>query len=60
MVSSLAIIIGFEETKCSVNESIGTQKVYVRVFNPPDNQPLLTHVDLVIQTVAGNASEDVC
>ena len=41
-----------------VNESIGTQKVYVRVFDPPDDVPLSINVGLVIQTVAGNASED--
>ena len=42
-----------------VTESDGTQEVFVRVFNPPDDQPLPTSVDLVIQTVAGNASEDL-
>ena len=42
-----------------VDESVGTQEVYVRVFNPPDDQPLPTIVDFVIQTVAGNASEDL-
>ena len=56
---SLAIIIGFEETKYLVNESVGTQEVFVRVFSPLDDQPLPTSVDLVIQTVAGNASEDL-
>ena len=56
---SLAIIIGFEETKDMVNESVRTQEVYVQVFSPPDDQPLPTRVDLVIQTVAGNASENL-
>ena len=42
-----------------VSESVGTQEVFVRVFNPPDDQSLPTSVDLVIQTVAGNVSEDL-
>ena len=44
-----------------VNEFDGiiSQEVFVRVFNPPDDKPLPTCVDLVIQTVAGNASEDL-
>ena len=56
---SIAIVIGFEKTQYSVIESVGTQEVYVRVFSPPDDQPLPTSVDLVIRTVAGNASEDL-
>ena len=54
-----AIIIGFEETEYTVNESDGTVEVYVRVFNPPEGQTLPATVDLVIQTVAGSASEDI-
>ena len=52
-------MIGFEVTKYMVNESVGTEEVYVRVSNLPDDQPLPASVDLVIQTVAGNASEDL-
>ena len=56
---SLAIIIGFEVTKYTVSESVGTQEVFVRVFNPLDDQSLPASVDVFIQTVAGNASEDL-
>ena len=42
-----------------VNESDGTQEVFVRVFNPLDDQSLPASVDVFIQTVAGNASEDL-
>ena len=58
LISCSVTVIGFEETEYTVDESNGAVEVYVRVFNPPDNQTLPATVDLVIQTVAGSASED--
>ena len=53
----VAVIIGFEETSHTISESMGTLEVYVRVFNPLDDQRLLTSFDFVIQTVAGSAGK---
>ena len=53
----VAVVIGFEVTSHTISESIETLEVYVRVFNPPDDQPLVSSVDLVIQSVAGSASK---
>ena len=53
-----AIIIGFENTAFSVHESDGMFDVYVCVTSPPMGVQLFTSVDLVIQTIAGNASKD--
>ena len=52
-----AIIIGFEETKYTVNESIGMLKVYVSVILPPSGVKLFATVDLGIQSVAITASK---
>ena len=53
-----AIIIGFENTTFTVDESVGTFDVYVHVTSPPMNVELFTYVDLVIQTMDRNASKD--
>ena len=54
-----AIIIGFENTAFSVHESDGIFDVYVSVTSPPIYYyQLLASVDLVIQTIDRNASED--
>ena len=42
IILSLAIIIVFEETQYTVSESVGTQEVFVSVFNPPDDLSLPT------------------
>ena len=52
-----AIIIGFENTAYTVEESVGTFDVYVVVTNPPVDVQLCCHVDLVIQTTALTASK---
>ena len=54
---NLAIIIGFTNTSYTVDEGIGTFQVEVRVFSPPDEQPLQAAVELVIQSVSGSASK---
>ena len=53
----LAIIIGFEKTMHTVNESTGMLEVYVSIFNPPVGEQLYASIDLVIQTVSVNTSE---
>ena len=53
----IAIIIGFEELSYTVTESVGTLQVYVSVISPPANAELPVSVDLVIQTIALNASK---
>ena len=52
-----AIIIGFEETTYTVSESIGTVDVFVSVINPPTGVEFFAEVNLVIQSVGGNASK---
>lgn len=52
------IHIGFEQTKYTVNESVGTVEVYVSVFDPPDEVILPLPIDLVIQTIPGTAGKD--
>ena len=52
-----AVIIGFEQTMYTVNESIGMLEVYVTVFNPPVDVELFATVDLTIQTISINASK---
>ena len=54
---NLAIIIGLTNTSYTVDEGIGTLQVEVRVFSPPDDQPLPASVHLVIQSVSGSASK---
>ena len=51
------IIIGFEQTMYTVEESIGKLEVYVIVFNPPVGEELFITVDLIIQTISLNASK---
>ena len=57
LLSCLAIIIGFTNTSYTVNEGIGTLRVDVQVFSPPDNEDLPATVNLVIQSVSGSASK---
>ena len=52
-----AIIIGFTNTSYTVDERIGTFQAEVRVFSPPDDQPLPASINLVIQSVSGSASK---
>ena len=52
-----AVIIGFEQTMYTVNESIGELTVYVSVVNPPVGEELFASVDLLIQTISINASK---
>ena len=52
-----AIIIGFEETTYTVSESIGTLEVFVSVISPPAGVELFAEVNLVIQSIARNASK---
>ena len=59
LVFPAAIIIGFENITYTVDESIGMLEVYVRVISPPENVQLFASVDIVIQTTAVNASEDI-
>ena len=54
----VAIIIGFENTTFTVNESVGMFDVYVHVISPPTDVQLFASIDLVIQSIAGNASKD--
>ena len=53
----LAIVIGFTDTSYTVDEGVETLQVDIRIFNIPDNRPLLTSVDLIIETVSGSASK---
>ena len=53
----IAIIIGFTNTSYIVNETVGVLQVNVQVFSSPDDQPLLTTANLVIQTMSGLASK---
>ena len=53
-----AIIIGFENTTFTVDESVGMFDVYVSVSSPPLDLQLIASIDLVIQTIDGNASKD--
>ena len=53
-----AIIIGFENTAFSIHELNGMFDVYVIVTSPPMNFQLFASIDLVIQTIDRNASED--
>ena len=53
------IVIGFEETRYIVDESVGSLKVNVTVFNPPLDQELVaTTINLVVQTTSKSASKD--
>ena len=54
-----AVIIGFEQTMYTVNESIGELTVYVSVFNPPVDEELFVaeSIYLTIQTISINASK---
>ena len=53
----LAIKLGFTSISYTVDEGIGSLQVDVRVFSPPDDQPLPTSVFLVIETMSGSASK---
>ena len=53
-----AVIIGFENTAFTVDEAVGMFDVYIHVISPPDNIQLFLTVDVVIQTIALNASKD--
>ena len=53
-----AVTIGFENTTFIVEESVGMFDVFVSVINPPMDVPFFTSIDLVIQTIDGNASKD--
>lgn len=52
------IVIGFEETRYSVNESVGSVEVFVSVLMPRDGQMLVGGADVLIQTIAGSASKN--
>ena len=52
-----AVIIGFENTTYTADESIGMLEVYLCVISPPEDVQLFASVDLVIQTTAVNASK---
>ena len=52
-----AIIIGFEETNYTVNESVGALEVYVSVISPPPGVTLFASINLGIQSVAITASK---
>ena len=51
------IVIGFEETNYTVNESVGALEVYVSVINPPPSWELFATINLGIQSVAITASK---
>ena len=53
----LAIKLGFTSISYTVDEGVGSLQVDVRVFSPPDDQPLPTSVFLVIETMSGSASK---
>lgn len=59
-LNCVAIIIGFERSNYTVNESIGTQEVRVRILVPPDDQPFSAEIALVVQTIVGSRSKDAC
>ena len=52
------IRIGFEPTEYTIEESVGKVEVYVRVFEPPDEQFIPLTIDLTVQTIAGTAGKD--
>ena len=49
------VIIGFEETNYTVNESVGTLEVYVSVISHPLGVELIAAIELGIQSVASTA-----
>ena len=51
------IRIGFEKTAYTVDESVGTFDVYVKVLDPANNVELPVSIDLTIDTMAGTAGK---
>ena len=48
-VLSVAVVVGFVQTKYNISEDIFFVDVCVRVFNPPANEDLVFGIDMIIQ-----------